>query len=459
MVTTVSELTRLWDKTLKVINNKLKGDTNTQYFFADSYVYDRTGNTLVVVVSRLVNKAVIEEKYLDLIKDSLLEVQDEKLDVKIITKEEADSKFQRKIAEIKDSNSNVTYFENAKVDPNLRFDNFVVGEFNKEAHNAALFVAKNGGTMFNPLFIHSHSGLGKTHLLHAIGNEIKGHRMPNANVLYITAMNFVEDYVKFVKGDKESQSLRDYFKGVDVLLLDDIQFLGGRVKSEEMFFYVYQDLINSGKRVILTSDRQPNELKGLEDRLVTRFTQGLTVSINEPDVETCVEILKQEISKSGLNVNKFDANVLYFVAEKYSRDVRELQGALNKLVFVSLSLKDNETVTMDLALKTLSSLKGGKYIATQLDEQKIINIIADYYNLTASQITGKDRTGQIVLARHLAMYLIRKHLDVPLTKIGKTFGGKDHTTVMSALTKVEKELKTDKQLQSALDELEKKIKK
>ena len=144
MVTTVSELTRLWDKTLKVINNKLKGDTNTQYFFADSYVYDRTGNTLIVVVSRLVNKAVIEEKYLDLIKDSLLEVQDEKLDVKIITKEEADSKFQRKIAEIKDSNSNVTYFENAKVDPNLRFDNFVVGEFNKEAHNAALFVAKNG---------------------------------------------------------------------------------------------------------------------------------------------------------------------------------------------------------------------------------------------------------------------------------------------------------------------------
>ena len=459
MVTTVSELTRLWDKTLKVINNKLKGDTNTQYFFADSYVYDRTGNTLIVVVSRLVNKAVIEEKYLDLITDSLLEVQDEKLDVKIITKEEADSKLQKKVAEIRDNSNNVTYFENARVDPQLRFDNFVVGEFNKEAHNAALYVARNGGTMFNPLFIHSHSGLGKTHLLCAIGNEIKEKRMPNAKVLYITAMNFVEDYVKFVKGDKESQSLKDYFKNVDVLLLDDVQFLAGRVKSEEMFFYVYQDLINSGKRVILTSDRQPNELKGLEDRLVTRFTQGLTVSISEPDVETCVEILKQEIIKAGLNVDKFDANVLYFVAEKYSRDVRELQGALNKLVFVSLSLKDNETVTMDLALKTLSALKGGKYIATQLDEQKIINIIADYYNLTPSQITGKDRTGQIVLARHLAMYLIRKHLDVPLTKIGKTFGGKDHTTVMSALTKVEKELKTDKQLQSALDELEKKIKK
>lgn len=458
MVTTVSELSRLWDKTLKVIKNKLNGDSNIEYFFADSYIYDRTGNTLIIVVSRLVNKAVIEEKYLDLITDSLAEVQDEVLDVKIITKEEADSKIQKKVTEVKESN-NVSYFENAKVDPALRFDNFVVGEFNKEAHKAALYVAKNGGTMFNPLFIHSHSGLGKTHLLCAIGNEIKEGRMPNAKILYITAMDFVEEYVKFVKGEKESQSLKDFFKSVDVLLLDDVQFLAGRVKTEEMFFYVYQEMIARGKRIIITSDRQPNELKGLEDRLITRFTQGLTVTINEPDVETCVEILKQDIVKSGLKVEKFDANVLYFIAEKYSRDVRELQGALNKLFFVSMSLDDNQTVSMDIALKTLSSLKGGKYIATQLDEQKIINIIADYYNLTPSQITGKDRTGQIVLARHLAMYLIRKHLDVPLTKIGKTFGGKDHTTVMSALSKVEKELKTDKQLQSALDELEKKIKK
>ena len=458
MVTTITEITRLWEKSLKRIQQKLNDDRSFDYFFANSYIYEKRGSNLIIVAPNLVAKAVLGEKYRQLIIDVLNELEDEDFDIQVISNEDLNKQREdKKTADVILKKEN-EYFTDALVKPELRFSNFVVGDFNKEAHQAALFVAKNGGTMFNPLFIYSHPGLGKTHLLHAIGNEIKDTRMPNAKILYITANDFVEEYIKFVKAEKDSQSLKSFFKDVDVLLLDDIQFLAGKVKTEEMFFYIYQDMINKGKRIIITSDRQPNEISNLESRLVSRFTQGLTVKINESDIDASVEILKQKISNSGLNIEKFDSNVLYFLAEKFSKDVRELEGAVNALAFSCLNLLDEEKITMDVAIKAVSSIKGGKKIATQLSEQKIVNIVADYYNLTPSQITGKDRSGQIVLARHLAMYLIRKHLDVPLKKVGELFGGKDHTTVMSAITKVDKELKTNPQLQSALNDLEKKIK-
>lgn len=460
MVTTLSEMTKLWDKVLKRIKENIHDNWTYDTFFSNSYIYDRDGDTLIIVSANQVAKTVLQSKYIDLITDVISEFEDDVYKVRIVNEEDISKKASQNvgIAKSPEVKEHAKYFEDASIKPNLTFDNFVVGEFNKEAHKAAMYVAKNGGTLFNPLFIYSHSGLGKTHLLHAIGNEIKNGRMPNAKILYITANDFVEEYVKFVRAEKDSRSLKEFFKGVDVLLLDDVQLLSGKVNTEEMFFVIYQDLINKGKRIIITSDRQPNELKGLEERLITRFTQGLTVSINEPDTETCVEILKSKIVENGLSLEKFDANVIYFLAEKFSRDVRELEGALNKLVFNCLNLLDEEKITMDVAIKAVSSIRGGKNVATQLSEQKIINVVADYYNLTPSQITGKVRTGQISLARHISMYLIRKHLDVPLKKIGEMFGGKDHTTVMSGISKVDKELKTNKQLQDAIAELEKKIK-
>ena len=460
MVTTLSEMTKLWDKTLKRIKEKINDNTSFDYFFNNSYVHDRSGDTLIVVAQNQVSKAVLQDKYIDLIIDTISEFEDDVYKIKVVLPEEVNSKSVSSKAVQKEAAPELAkpaFFENAFIDKEKKFDNFIVGEFNKNAHQAASYVAKNGGTLFNPLFIYSQSGLGKTHLLHAIANEVLATRMPNAKILYITANDFVEEYIKYVRAEKDSQSIKDFFKDVDILLFDDVQFLAGKVKTEEMFFYVYQDLINKGKRIIITSDREPNEIKGLEDRLITRFTQGLTVKINEPDIESCVEILKSEIKKAGLDIEKFDANVIYFLAEKYSKNVRELQGALNSLIFSCLNLLDEDRITMDVAIKAVSSIKGGKSVANQLNEQKIINIVADYYNFTPSQLTGKVRTGQIVLARHIAMYLIRKHLDIPLKKVGEMFGGKDHTTVMSGISKVDKELKTDKQLQLAIEELEKKL--
>ena len=464
MEKTISEITKLWEKTLKKLKERINEDYSYDYFISGSYVHNIKNGVITLVVPSTFIKTVVTNQYVDMILDCIQEIEDDPYTLEVVSADELAQKGREENVKptTKAIFSNETksgFFESASVKPELTFEKFVVGEFNREAYKAALYVAENGGTLFNPLFMYSRSGLGKTHLLHAIGNRIKEKRMPNANILYITANDFVEEYIKYVKGDKEQQTLKDYFKNVDVLLIDDIQFLAGKVKTEEMFFYIYQELVNKGKRIIITSDREPNELKGLEDRLITRFTQGLTVKIKEPDLDTCVEILKQKLVQAGIDLSKFDDNVLIFLAEKFSRDVREIEGVVNSLTFSCLNLMDEERFTMDVAIKAVSSIKGGKSIATQLSEQKIINVVADYYNLTPSQITGKERTNQIALARHISMYLIKKHLDLPFKKIGQMFGGKDHTTVMSGITKVEKELKTNEQLITAVNELEARLSK
>ena len=456
MISSISQITQLWDRSLRKIEEQLGEKQLFDSFFAGSYIYEVKGDTITVVVNSALAKSLIKTKYMDLVTLVVNEVTQSNFKLDFVV--EADVKGREQIIETPVQQKKQQYFQNAVLNTNLTFDNFVVGSFNREASQAALLIASNPGTMFNPLFIYSHSGLGKTHLLHAVGNYIIKEKKPNAKILYITANDFVEEYIRYVRGEKESQSLKDFFADVDVLLLDDVQFLANKVNTEEMFFYIYTSMINSGRQIVITSDRQPNELKDLEDRLVTRFTQGLVVKIEEPDQNTCVEILRKKIESNGLDLSNFDENVLYFYADRFSKNVRELEGALNRLIFTVVTMKKTDKITMDVAVEAVSSLVGGKQLATQLNEQKIINVVADYYNLTSSQLTGKIRTGQIALARHLAMYLIRDMLDVSLKKIGDMFGGKDHTTVMSAIQKVDKELKTDESLQRAVEELKKRLK-
>ena len=456
MINSISEITQLWDKALRKIEEQIGEKQVFDSFFSTSYIYEISGNTVVVAVKSPLGVALMQTKYNELIKSVVDELTGSNFAIQYVEESKAQQKEAQSSAVQEDKNPR--YFRDAVIDPNQTFDSFVVGQFNREASHASLIVASNPGKMYNPLFIFSHSGLGKTHLLHAIGNYIIKEKMPGARILYITANNFVEEFVKFVRGEKESQSLKDFFKNVDVLLLDDVQFLANRTQTQEMFFYIYNDLVNRGKQIVITSDRQPNELNKLEERLVTRFTQGLVVSIQEPDQNTCVEILKSKIAAKGLNVNNFDENVLYFLADKFNKNVRELDGALDRLIFVADMEGKGDKVTMEVALNAMSSISGGKQLSSQISEQKIINVVADYYNLAPSELTGKNRSGQIALARHIAMYLIRNTLDIPLKKIGDMFGGKDHTTVMSGISKVDKELKTDKSLKEAVDELQKRIK-
>ena len=456
MNNSISEMARIWQKVLKIIEEQLNERQMFDSFFANTYIYEIKGDTITVVVDSPVAEFLLSSKYIELIKEAVGEVTEFNYNLAFIQQSNISNSNGKKINQIT-SNDESVFFKDAKIKNDLTFDSFVEGEFNKEAYRAANMIAKNPGKVFNPLFIYSNSGLGKTHLLHAIGNYIKS-KKEDAKILYIDANDFVEEYVKFVKGEKESETLKDFFSTVDVLLFDDVQFLGNKVKTEEMFFYIYQKMINNNKQIVITSDRQPTDLKGLEDRLITRFSQGLTVKINIPDQKTCVKILEKQIENAGLKTSDFDIAVLQFYAEKFSNNVRELDGAFNRLIFYVSQIKQVEKITLDVAIEAVQNITGIKNAAAQLSEQKIINTVSDYYGLIPSQLIGKTRTGQIALARHIAMYLIRINIDVSLEKIGAMFGGKDHTTVMNGVLKVENMLKTDESLKEVINELQKRLK-
>ena len=453
MINTLSEITQLWDKALLEIKGRLDDTKMFDSFFDGSYIYQINGDTITIIVNSALASQLLSTKYYDLISDVILDLTETTFKLEFIEQSDIENK-QVQTPQIKKTE----YFKDSYLNPNLTFDSFVVGPFNREASQAALLVARNPGKMFKILFLHSHSGLGKTHLLHSIGNYILSEGNPKTKILCISAGQFVEEYVKFSRGEHESETLKDYVCSFDVLLLDDVQILSNKQRTQEMFFSIYEKMVNNGKQIVVTSDRHPNEIKDLEERLVSRFNQGLVIDIKEPDQNTCVHILEKKIESNGLDISKFDESVLYFFADKFSKNIRELEGALNRLIFHIVNMTTVDTVTLDIAAEAVEGLIGGNSIATQLNEQKIINVVADYYSLIPSQITGKIRTGQIALARHIAIYLIRQNLDVPLKKIGEMFGGKDHTTIMHAIKHVESELKTNPDMQEAVRVIQNRIK-
>ncbi|MCX5775089.1 MAG: chromosomal replication initiator protein DnaA [Firmicutes bacterium] len=451
MKSTISEITQLWDRILDRIEVKLNDRHIYDSFFSGSYIHSIDGDTMIVVVNSGLAASLLSSKYMDLISGIVRESTQSDFKLKFVQQNEVPTTATKPVAE------KASFFANSLINTKFTFDNFVVGASNREASQAALMIASTPGKLYNPLFIYSQSGLGKTHLLHAMGNYIK-ENSPVSKVLYISTDDFVDEFIKYVHGDKESETLKEFFKSVDVLLVDDIQFLADKTKTEEMFFYIFNALVNSGKQIVLTSDRHPSDLKGLEARLVSRFNSGLTINISAPDQYTCIAILKKKIEANGLDIKNFDQDVLEFFADRFSKNVRELEGALNRLLFYIINIKQTQHIDMAVAIESVQPLIGSNGPKSSLTETKIIGTVADYYNLTPSQLTGKIRTSQIAMARHIAMYLIRTMLDLPFLKIGQLFGGKDHSTVMNGVEKVEKSLKTDTALVAAIDELQKRLK-
>lgn len=451
MARSISEITQLWDRILVQLAGRINDRNIFDSFFSGTYIYRIEGNSMVVVVNSGLAASILATKYNDLISEVVLDTTQSNFVLSYIQKTEINQ------AEVKPVEEKQTFFANSSINTNFTFDNFVSGPSNREALQAALMTAANPGKMFNPLFIYSDSGLGKTHLLHAMGNYIKKNS-PAAKVLYISTDDFVDEFIHYVHGDKDSESLKDFFKKIDFLLVDDIQFLADKTKTEEMFFHIFNNLVSAGKQIVLTSDRHPTDLKGLESRLVSRFSSGLTVNITKPDLETSKAILRKKITANNLDINRFDDEVITFFADKFSNNVRELEGALNRLLFYIINIRETNHVTMEIAAESVQPLIDNEEMKTKLSKEKVINVVADYYNLTPSQLAGRIRTQQIALARHISMYLIRELLDVPFAKIGQSFGGKDHSTVINAINKVEKQLKTDAALQTAVKELRKRLK-
>lgn len=450
---TLSEIAQLWARVLDRLQTKINDRHIFDSFFIDTYIHAIDADEIKVVVSSGLASNLLSTKYIDVLALTVAEVT--QTNFKLVFLQKGDLEKNIKASEKKSS-----FFASSFVNRKYTFDNFVVGTSNREAHQAAVLIASNPGKLFNynPLFIYSQSGLGKTHLLHAIGNYVR-ENAPSLKVLYITTDDFVDEFIKYVSGEKDSDNMKDFFKAIDVLMVDDIQFLSEKVKTEEMFFHIFNHLVNAGKQIILTSDRHPSEIRGVESRLVTRFNSGLTMNITVPDLPTRVAILKKKIEANGLDITYFDEEVFHFFAERFSNNVRELEGALNRLIFYVINIKQTKHITMALAIESVQPLIGSGVTLSSLTENRIINTVADYYNLTSQQLTGRIRTNQIAMARHIAMYLIRTLLDVPFLKIGALFGGKDHSTVMNAVKKVEKSLKVDEAIATAVDQLEKRLKK
>ena len=457
MTVTINAQNTKWERVLSSLESKIERHVYDG-FFSETKLVEFNGDEIVIfspsapMLNQFLN---YQPKYKEILASIISTVFSKSYQIKSAGDTATTSTIQPTTTQV---TNNYQYFANCKINPRYTFENFVTGECNKEAMRAALMVATSPSALYNPLFIYSKAGLGKTHLLHAIGNYYQ-EKNPNAKVLYITTDAFIDEFVKYVHGHQDTQSLKEFFNTVDLLLVDDIQFLADKEKTSEHFFYIFNALVNNGKQIILTSDRHPKDIRGLEDRLVSRFNMGLSVQIFKPDTETLLNILKRKIILQGLEVKNYDEKGLLFLAETFSRNVRELEGALNRLLFHTVSLGGDEKVTFEDIKEAVRIIlpKSDKNINI-LTEESIIKEVSEYYNISQEQILSKVRTAQIALARRIAMYLCRFLIGSSYPKIGEIFD-RDHSTVITGVEKVENELKTDNQLIKAISDLKKRLKK
>ena len=334
------------------------------------------------------------------------------------------------------------------LNPHYNFGTFVVGEGNKMAHAAAFAVAESPGSLYNPLFIYGGVGLGKTHLMEAIGNHMLQVN-PNSRVKYVTGEDFTNDYINAIRNNTTEQ-LREEYRNLDLLLIDDIQFLANKEGTQLEFFNTFNALHDRKKQIVMTSDRIPNEIPELQDRLVSRFRWGLTVEITPPDLETRIAILRSKVEEDHIDIGN---DTLNYIAGQIDTNIRELEGALTKVqAFANLS---GERITPSLASQALKGLH--RVAKNEISIATIQKQVADFYNITQGDILGKKRVKQIVMPRQIAMYLSRELTDSSLPKIGNEFGGKDHTTVLHAIDKIETELKKDTDLQNDITKLKAKL--
>ena len=336
---------------------------------------------------------------------------------------------------------------NANLNPRYTFDTFVVGNNNRFAHSAALAVAESPGEVYNPLFIYGGVGLGKTHLMHSIAHHIINNR-PDLRVLYVTSEKFTNELIDSLKHDKNKE-FRDKYRNIDVLLIDDIQFIIGKESTQEEFFHTFNELHEAKKQIVISSDKHPREIATLEERLRSRFEWGITADIQPPDYETKMAILKKRAELEHLDINQ---EVMQYVATNINSNIRELEGALNKIyVFANLEKKP---VTLELAENALKdTIECQKEVTPQL----IMDVVAEHYNISVSDIISKKKNKEIANPRQICMYLSRKYTDYSLQNIGKIMGNRDHTTVIHGHDKIGKMLETDENLKSNLDIIIKKL--
>lgn len=443
-----SHTSEIWQQTLSIIQTKLSKPSFDTWFKATKPV---SVSEREVVISAPTTFAVewLESRYTKLVASTILEVTGQKLDVSFVIEENKPAEqlpppaqpVQAAVVEEPVSNM---------LNPKYTFDTFVIGSGNRFAHAASLAVAEAPARAYNPLFLYGGVGLGKTHLMHAIGHYILEHS-PSSKVVYISSEKFTNEFINSIR-DNRAESFRNKYRNIDILLIDDIQFLAGKESTQEEFFHTFNALHEERKQIIISSDRPPKEIPTLEDRLRSRFEWGLITDIQPPDLETRIAILRKKARAENLDIPN---EAMVYIANQIDTNIRELEGALIRVVAYSSLI--NQDVTTHLAAEALKDIipsSRPKIITIQDIQQKV----GEYYNLRLEDFKARKRTKAIAFPRQIAMYLSRELTDYSLPKIGEAFGGRDHTTVIHAHEKITQQIQTDQELFKVINNITEKIK-
>lgn len=453
----------IWNKTLLSIKNIIDPLPFNTWFSNIEFI-DIQDDKLRLCVPYLLYKTHIEQNYKEIIIDNFNNNSSFKInDIIFILKENLNEILDKEKEKIEPKDDIDKYKPkkaiNSNLNKNYTFDTFVVGESNKFAQAAALAVAENPGKMYNPLFIYGNSGLGKTHLMHAIGNYIE--EKHKKRVLYVTCDQFLEDFMGLSRKNNINNNNLDYmeffkskYRDIDVLIIDDIQFLGGATASQQEFFHTFNNLHNDSKQIIVSSDRSPDDLKFLEDRLRTRFCWGLQVDIAPPEFELKVAIIRKKLNGEKLKIND---DVINFIASNVGNDVRQLEGSITRLIAYSVIMGVNNP-TLEFAMEALKEFTKKTSGTDQNNIRRIQKSVANFYKISYEDIKSNKRPPNIAIPRQVAMYLCRKLTNESFERIGIEFGGKNHATVMHSCNKIETSLKSNMELKEAIIHIEQELK-
>jgi len=445
------DLNNIWNSFLEKIKVQIS-DIAFETWFSETKLISLNNKTATVLVPYHIHKKNLSENYSDIIEEVFTEVSGSIFKFNYVIEEEVDNNLTEDNQIIGVPNNNEIYESN--LDPKYSFENFMIGPSNKFAATSALAVAEQPGKMYNPLFIYGSSGLGKTHLMHSIGNYII--KNSNKKVLYITCDNFVSDFVDICRKNAGSNNMdaikqfKNKYRDIDVLIIDDIHNLVGATSAQQEFFNTFNELYNNEKQIIISSDRSPDDIKKLEERLKTRFNWGLQVNILPPDFKLRMSILNKKIENNEL-AGIVPEDVKEYIASNCVGDVRKLEGAITR-VFAYATMMNGSDITLDLTIDALKDYFV-KTIVSKNKMDQVVQIVCDHYNLTNEELLSKKRSNDIAIPRMIAMYICRVYLDENLTKIGIQFGGKNHTTVMHAVDKIKSEILKDDHLNGEIQKM------
>ena len=447
----MEKVTEKWDEIINTVKREYDiSDVSFDTWIRPLEIFAIEDNTIYILVpSEQMALGYISKKYLTPLRVTIVEITKIEYNIEFILPDQAKK---LKVKNIQPKKAASLNGESSNLNPNYTFDTFVVGNNNRFAHSAALAVAESPGETFNPLYIYGGPGRGKTHLLHSIGHFILN-KNPEKKVIYVTSEEFTNEVIESIRNGNSSSmtKFRDKYRKVDVLMIDDIQFIIGKESTQDEFFHTFNALQTQGKHIIITSDKPPKEMETLEERIRSRFEWGLMADIGAPEYETRMAILRKKAELDQIDISD---DVLNYIATNIKYNVRELEGALNKLVAYNKLV--NTPITIEIAEKELQNIITPDK-PREITPQLIIEVVSEHYNITVDQMISKTRSNDIAKPRQIAMYLCKNMTDSPLDSIGELLGGRDHSTIIHGIRKVTEEYESNETTRNTIETIKKKI--